>query len=247
MFSFTHITDIHYSKRNDLTKFKKVLDNEIADIIIVTGDLVDANDEVELFEKLEEIRDLLIQTDKPFYVTSDHHDTLNERQKGQIFKSFFGQDGYFFIDKDDYRLIFINSHYMLEDGKMDYMNRGKIPLVKEGDLLAQKELVQEGGDGLDVFGKPITASKQKDMPFLAGDGTDLSADKTGAPAVRLAPIRRRGRRADRGQHRPACPANAGHRSRAHRRDRRGPRRGRRGRIAGRPAAAGGRRSSRAPA
>jgi len=62
-------------------------------------------------------------------------------------------------------------------GAMDFKNRGKIPQVKEGELLAEKIPSIPGTPGKDVFGKPIAAPKPDDCVLLCGKGVRRSDDR----------------------------------------------------------------------
>jgi hypothetical protein len=48
---------------------------------------------------------------------------------------------------------------LTEDGLMDWKDRGKLPQVKEGDLLAEKIPGPKGKEGMDVYGKKIPIPK----------------------------------------------------------------------------------------
>lgn len=61
-------------------------------------------------------------------------------------------------------------------GAIDFKNKGEIPQVKEGDLLAEKVPLIREKAGWDVFGKPIPALPAKDVHFFPGAGTKRTAD-----------------------------------------------------------------------
>jgi uncharacterized protein (DUF342 family) len=48
---------------------------------------------------------------------------------------------------------------LTEDGLMDWKDRGELPQVKEGDLLAEKIPGPKGKEGMDVYGKKIPIPK----------------------------------------------------------------------------------------
>lgn len=84
-----------------------------------------------------------------------------------------GHDGkivYFF--KTD----FTNPGKICEDGSIDFRERGGIPHVSSGDLLARKTPPREGKPGISVFGIPIQVDEVMDPVFTAGPGTELSED-----------------------------------------------------------------------
>ncbi len=65
---------------------------------------------------------------------------------------------------------------MTENGFMDWKNRGQLPQVKEGDLLAQKKPGQPGKPGMDVYGKIIPIPKPEKQKFICGKGARRSED-----------------------------------------------------------------------
>ncbi len=85
----------------------------------------------------------------------------------------YGQDG-----KIEYhfKTDFTNPGKINEDGSIDFRERGNIPYVNKGDLLAQKTPPKEGRAGISVTGVPIAVDEVTDPVFLAGSGTELSED-----------------------------------------------------------------------
>ncbi len=63
-----------------------------------------------------------------------------------------------------------------EDGIIDYKDRGEIPQVPEGSLIARKGEPKESAEGVDIFGHPIDAPMPREIPIDAGDGVELSED-----------------------------------------------------------------------
>lgn len=63
-----------------------------------------------------------------------------------------------------------------EGGAIDFKDRGEIPQVKDGDLIAEKILGRAGSPGIDVFGNPIPVEKPKDIKIRCGKGAELSKD-----------------------------------------------------------------------
>ena len=62
-------------------------------------------------------------------------------------------------------------------GGIDFKERGDIPQVKKGDLLAEKYPAVEGAAGHDVYGRYLTVSKPKDTTLRKGKGASISEDK----------------------------------------------------------------------
>ncbi|BBO68806.1 hypothetical protein DSCA_27360 [Desulfosarcina alkanivorans] len=65
---------------------------------------------------------------------------------------------------------------MTEDGLMDWKDRGRLPQVKEGDLLAEKNPGPKGKEGMDVYGKKIPIPKSREQRFKCGKGARRSPD-----------------------------------------------------------------------
>ena len=65
---------------------------------------------------------------------------------------------------------------LTEDGLMDWKDRGKLPQVKEGTLLAEKIPGPKGKEGMDVYGKKIPIPKVREQRFKCGKGARRSED-----------------------------------------------------------------------
>ncbi|MBN1103077.1 MAG: DUF342 domain-containing protein, partial [Deltaproteobacteria bacterium] len=63
-----------------------------------------------------------------------------------------------------------------EGGYIDFKDRGAIPQVKTGDLLAEKVLPADGAPGTDILGQPILPPVTKDIKLRGGKGTKISED-----------------------------------------------------------------------
>jgi uncharacterized protein len=79
---------------------------------------------------------------------------------------------------------------LTEDGLMDWKDRGQLPQVEAGDLLAEKIPGPEGREGMDVYGKKIPIPKTREHRFKCGkgarrseDGMQVSATLSGIPKV----------------------------------------------------------------
>jgi uncharacterized protein (DUF342 family) len=62
-------------------------------------------------------------------------------------------------------------------GSIDFKDRGNIPQVKKGDLLAEKIPAVEGTAGHDVYGRYLAVPKPKDKALRRGKGASVSEDK----------------------------------------------------------------------
>jgi len=78
----------------------------------------------------------------------------------------------YFIDEQ-----FLNAGKVNKDGTMDFMDRGMVPTVKEGSLLAKKQRAEAGEIGANVFGEHLTPLPATDLDLTVGDGAVLSEDK----------------------------------------------------------------------
>lgn len=79
----------------------------------------------------------------------------------------------------------IDYHFELEyrsagriskDGTIDFRDRGKIPFVEKGDLLAVKTPPKKGASGMTVYGLDIPPAVMPDRRLYSGVGTLLSDD-----------------------------------------------------------------------
>jgi hypothetical protein len=77
-----------------------------------------------------------------------------------------------------------------EDGTIDFKERGAIPFVSAGDVLAEKIPPKEGKDGVSVYGEAIPKADAMDVTFVLGkgvrvskDGLKVMADVNGNPRV----------------------------------------------------------------
>lgn len=65
---------------------------------------------------------------------------------------------------------------LLADGTMDWKNRGEIPQVAAGDLLAEKVGGEPGQPGINVYGQEIAPPRIKDPPLKFSRGAERSQD-----------------------------------------------------------------------
>jgi hypothetical protein len=66
---------------------------------------------------------------------------------------------------------------MKAGGGIDFRDKGEIPQVKEGALLAEKVPPVQAKPGKDVFGQTLDVAPAKDIPLMPGPGTKVSEDR----------------------------------------------------------------------
>jgi len=69
-----------------------------------------------------------------------------------------------------------NPGKILEDGTIDFRERGEVPFVKKGDILASLHPPQKGVVGINLAGSEIPVDEIVDLPFSSESGTILSDD-----------------------------------------------------------------------
>jgi uncharacterized protein (DUF342 family) len=77
----------------------------------------------------------------------------------------------YFFDRDPLKIGSVRA-----GGSIDFKDKGEIPQVKQGALLAEKIPLVKEELGKDVYGKAIPAEKAKDIQIRCGTGTKKSAD-----------------------------------------------------------------------
>ncbi len=70
-----------------------------------------------------------------------------------------------------------------EDGTIDFRDRGELPQVASGTLLARKIPAQAGEPGQDLFGATLGPAPPRDRHLLVGDGATLEEDGLGVVAT----------------------------------------------------------------
>jgi uncharacterized protein (DUF342 family)/DNA-binding response OmpR family regulator len=86
---------------------------------------------------------------------------------------FFGTPG---IITYHFESDFTNPGKINEDGSIDFRDRGNIPFVEAGTLLAKKVQPKQGHAGISVTGIPIPVAEVDDPVLAAGSGVRLSED-----------------------------------------------------------------------
>lgn len=86
------------------------------------------------------------------------------------------------IDGKDAQIeFFFNIDYlkaggMTKDGSIDFKDRGEVPMVEEGTVLAEKIPAVESRNGHNIYGDEIPTTPGNDLPFKFGKGAKLSED-----------------------------------------------------------------------
>ncbi len=65
---------------------------------------------------------------------------------------------------------------MKKGGQIDFKDRGEIPHVSKGDLIAEKIPMIKGEQGIDIYARPIPILEIKDLSLRGGKGVELSDD-----------------------------------------------------------------------
>ncbi len=76
----------------------------------------------------------------------------------------------------NFKTDYANPGKILEDGSIDFRERGEVPFVKKGDLLASLQPFQEGIIGISLTGSEIPVDEIIDPLFSSESGTILSED-----------------------------------------------------------------------
>ncbi|MBF0101398.1 MAG: DUF342 domain-containing protein [Desulfobacterales bacterium] len=131
---------------------------------------------------VEDIKQYLKEKYITFGVVSEEIIALfiQDTEKGinslEIAKGFPSQEGkssklrYFFETNP------LKSGLINEDGEIDFKNRGDIPMVKPGDILAQKTEMVRSIPGINVYGENIEVEEAKDILLRCERGTEISED-----------------------------------------------------------------------
>ncbi|MBN1932029.1 MAG: DUF342 domain-containing protein [Desulfobacterales bacterium] len=77
----------------------------------------------------------------------------------------------YYFDKNPRKIGVVNS-----GGNIDFKDRGEVPYVKSGDLLAEKVPILKGNPGIDIYGNSVEPKEIKDIKLRCGTGTQLSED-----------------------------------------------------------------------
>nr|NJM01191.1 DUF342 domain-containing protein [Desulfobacula sp.] len=77
----------------------------------------------------------------------------------------------FMFDRD-----YLKPGRLSDDGTIDFKERGEIPFVSAGDVLAEKIPPKEGKNGISIYGEAIPKAEAMDITFTLGKGVRLSRD-----------------------------------------------------------------------
>lgn len=75
-----------------------------------------------------------------------------------------------------FEIDYTNPGKINEDGTIDFRERGDIPYVRDGELLAEKDPAAPGKPGTSISGEPVPVPEVDDPPFTAGPGTRTADD-----------------------------------------------------------------------
>ncbi|MBF0101007.1 MAG: DUF342 domain-containing protein [Desulfobacterales bacterium] len=76
-----------------------------------------------------------------------------------------------------FQLDYLHAGLLSDEGTIDYKERGNIPSVKKGTLLAEKIPMIESEIGIDVYGNILQTPPVKDADFRCAQGTEFNEDK----------------------------------------------------------------------
>jgi uncharacterized protein (DUF342 family) len=85
----------------------------------------------------------------------------------------------FYLFKQEY----LKAGMVSSDGSIDFKNRGKIPFVPAGEILAEKIPPKASKEGVNVFGGVVSAPLPIDIDLKCGKGVGLSENKLQAVAL----------------------------------------------------------------
>lgn len=169
----------------DKTNMREVREEEI--IIYVSNDALKA-----YVIKTNNFDDGILLADLKFilekngiiYGLADDDSLDNFIKDAKYFSSFFElANGLEPIDGTDAQIIYmferdyLKAGELSEDGTIDFKERGEIPFISKGDILAEKIPPKEGKDGVNIYGDPIPKAEAMDIPFNLGKGVVLSKDE----------------------------------------------------------------------
>ncbi|NOX32514.1 MAG: DUF342 domain-containing protein [Deltaproteobacteria bacterium] len=169
----------------DKTNIREIKEVEV--ILLIQNDALKAfvikTDDFDNSMLLEELKYLLEKNGIIYGIADD--DSLNafisdDKYKQNFFEIAAGLEP---IDGTDAQIIYmfekdyLKAGNLAEDGTMDFKDRGDIPFVAKGDVLAEKIPSKEGKDGVNIYGDQIPQAAAMDISFNLGKGVRVSRDK----------------------------------------------------------------------
>lgn len=133
---------------------------------------------------MEEVKKILLENGIAYGVVSDQLLAAHLKKKPMPSEPFVVARGVapepgkppevrYYFDTDPMRI-----GTLLEDGSMDWKNRGEIPQVRTGELLAEKVGGEPGRPGTNVLGQEVSPPRIKDSPLKFSKGAQRSEDGT---------------------------------------------------------------------
>ncbi|MFH2059163.1 MAG: FapA family protein [Pseudomonadota bacterium] len=168
----------------DKTNMREIREDEF--IILISNDGLQAFiTKTDHFDSTILLADLkfLLEKNGIIYGLADE-DSLETFIKDPKYHSSFFQiaKGLEPIDGTDAQIVYMFERDYLkpgeltETGSIDYKERGEIPFVTQGDVLAEKILPRDGKDGVNVYGDIIPRAEAMDVSFIMGKGVRGSTD-----------------------------------------------------------------------
>ena len=131
---------------------------------------------------VDDIKDILIDNDIIFGVVTD--EMIISFLKSDVFqeKPFRIARGIKPVHGEDAKIVYyFNTEHLQaggvsKDGQIDFKDRGKIPQVEQGMVLAEKTEMVEPLDGKNIYGETMVAKPAVDIELKTGKGVNLSAN-----------------------------------------------------------------------
>lgn len=169
----------------DLSMMREIRDPEVVLYIQEDGLKAFMKKTVD-FDKSMPLTDLKLILDKYgiIYGLVDDGDLTNfinlPKYRDQVFQVAKGLAP---IDGTDARIVYmfeqdyLKAGKLSDDGTIDFKERGDIPFVAQGDVLAEKIPPKPGKDGINVYGDSIPQVEAMDVSFNVGKGVHVTRDE----------------------------------------------------------------------
>lgn len=168
----------------DKTNMREI--REVEFILLISNDGLQAFiTKTDLFDNTILLADLKFLLEKNGIIYGlVHDDALETFIKDPKYHSSFFQiaKGLDPVDDTDAQIVYmfekdyLKPGELTETGSIDFKERGEIPFVAQGDILAEKILPKEGKDGVNVYGDIIPKAEAMDVSFIMGKGVRGSTD-----------------------------------------------------------------------